>query len=202
MVKRFLLLIFFPKVSYLFLQTYTEPLYLMKKRVNKNIKTMIKYRNTNPDLLPKNVEDKTFMDHARLLVENDPEYNESQEIADIFLMFLAGTDTTSITVEWGLLLLAKQPNVQNKVRNELVNVLNKNNIDFKTDSMNVVYDINLLLRLPLFRACIHEILRISCVARDGVEHSLKQDVWVKSKNGKEYRLPAGCGIRYNGEAIP
>ena len=145
----------------------------------------------------------TFMDHARQLVNNDSNniYTESQEIADIMLMFIAGTDTTSISTEWGLVLLSKQPDIQQKVRNELISVLQQNNIDYKSNPVNVVYNIELLLQLPLFRACIHEILRISCVARTGVPHKMRQPVPITFKNGKQYEIPKGATVFYNVEGI-
>eukprot|EP01084_Bolivina_argentea_P128758 227526_1 len=204
MAKRQVLLLLFPTISSLFLGSYLEPLYCIKNRIVKNIKTMVKYRKCNRNILPKIGDNKTFMDHTHALVEDDCDYTESQEIADIYLMFLAGTDTTSISTEWGLLLLSKQPDIQNKIRNELLSVFEKNNIDYINNCMNILYDIDLLMQIPLFRACIHEILRISCVARLGVWHVINNetnDIWINDKSGNKYRLPKGCKIRYNIDAI-
>ena len=197
-VKRVIVLKLFPYFSSTFLlKSYVEPAYELRKRVHDNIQMMINERKKN-----KLNNSSTFMDQTAELVKDDNNYTESQEIADIFVMFVAGTDTTSITLEWGLILLAKQQDIQNKIRNELKSVLIKNNIDYKNSS-NIIHDINLLLQLPLFRALIHEILRISCVLRLGVQHQVdqKKDDWIKIKNGKKYRLPKGSSIHYNVECI-
>ena len=119
------------------------------------------------------------------------ETNLSQKIAD----------TKSISTEWGLVLLSRQPEIQEKVRNELITVLDDNNIDYKKDSLNIVYDLKLLLKLPLFRALIHEILRISCVARLGVLRKNTKDMSVTLKNGRKYNIPKNSQIFFNVEAI-
>eukprot|EP00486_Rosalina_sp_Unknown_P005729 CAMPEP_0201570688 /NCGR_PEP_ID=MMETSP0190_2-20130828/13035_1 /ASSEMBLY_ACC=CAM_ASM_000263 /TAXON_ID=37353 /ORGANISM="Rosalina sp." /LENGTH=464 /DNA_ID=CAMNT_0047994473 /DNA_START=410 /DNA_END=1804 /DNA_ORIENTATION=- len=200
--KRSVLLFMLPNLAPTVIpKSYFQPVYDIKKRINASLKKLIQQRNSM-EKKQNGVEDVTFMDHTREMVDKEAdEYTESQEIADIFLLFLAGTDTTSISTEWGLLLLSRQPEIQERVRNELISVLDKNGIDYKSDPVNVLYDIKLLLQLPLFRACIHEILRISCVARTGVPHASARDIPIKFKDGKQYTIPAGARIFYNVEGI-
>ena len=69
---------------------------------------------------------------------NDSEYIESQEMADIVLLFLDKTDTTSISTEWGLLSLSRHPEIQWKPRNEFISTLDKNGIDYKSDLIQCV----------------------------------------------------------------
>ena len=156
--KRNILLFVLPNLAPMILpKSYFQPVYDMKKRLVCNLKTLIKQMNLMEKKIESN-DDMTFMDHTRQLASNNNDdidtYTESQEIADIMLLFIAGTDTTSISTEWGLLLLSRQPDIQEKVRNELISVLNKNNIDYKSNPVNILYDIKLLLQLPLFRARI------------------------------------------------
>ena len=82
------------------------------------------------------------------------------------------------------MLLSRHPDIQRRVRNELVFVLIQNGIDYKSDPMNVLYDINLLLQLPLFRACIREILTVSQVAWTCVAYSIQRDILITTNNGK------------------
>merc|ERR1712129_402189 len=125
----------------------------------------------------------------------DFEYTEAMEIADVFGMFLAGTDTTSLRLEWGLILLAKQQRVQQRVREELQSVI-------KYKSSKSTYDMKMMLQLPLFRALVWEILRISCVVRLGLEHMItERDEWITTDDGNKYRLPKGSKIRYNVECM-
>merc|ERR1712154_37158 len=109
------------------------------------------------------------------------------------LMFVGATDTTALTFEYGLVLLAKHPLIQEKVRSDLLTVLESDNIQ-KSD---VLYDINLLSKVPSFRALIHEILRISCVTKIGFQHYiLERDIVV---NG--YKIPRGSSVKCNIEYI-
>merc|ERR1719410_1887240 len=156
------------------------------------------------DKIAKDVgDDVAFMDNVAELAEaGDHEYTKANQIADVFLMFAAGTDTTSLSLEWGFILLAMQPQIQSRVRTELLTVLKQNNIDYKSSSSNIVYDIKLLRQLPLFRALIWEILRISCVVRLGVQHFISgKDEWITTSDGKKYCLPKGSTVSYNVECI-
>ncbi len=91
----------------------------------------------------------SFIDYNIELKENE-QISEGRVIADIILTFAAGTETTANTFEYGMVLLAKQPKIQQLVRNEL---LKNKNIE------EIIYDIQVLLMVPHFRALIHEILR-------------------------------------------
>merc|ERR1712176_1567470 len=114
----------------------------------------------------------------------------------------AGTDTTSLSLEWGLICLAKQPKIQNRVRQELQMVLKRNGIDYSAENKSISYDIKLLLQLPLFRALIWEILRISCVSRLGLSHEVTgKEEWVETRDGQKYRIPIGARLQYNVECI-
>ena len=159
---------------------------------------MIIKRNDNKGILPDNMnkDEKTFMDHVQdLAVDDNFEYTEAQQIGDVYLMFLTGTGTTSLSLEWGLILLSRQKDIQNRVRNELMTVLKENRKE-------VVYDIQLLLQLPLFRACIYEILRISCVARMAPDHAVTEhDLWITTDDGIKYRVPEGSSVIYNIECM-
>eukprot|EP01084_Bolivina_argentea_P114248 203441_1 len=159
--------------------------YLIEKRRNENIE----YRD---------VDDMTFIDYNEELRKTN-KISHGREIADIILMFVVGTDTTALTMEYGLVLLAKQPEIQYRVRNELLSVLKKKKKENK--SSNILFDINLLLQLPLFRSLIHEIIRISNIAKLGVQHYLNKDIWWTMDNGIKYRFPAKSVVVYNVDYI-
>lgn len=56
--------------------------------------------------------------------------------AQSFVFFLAGFDTSSNTSSFALYELAKNPKIQNKLRQEITNVLNKHNQQFSYESLN------------------------------------------------------------------
>ncbi|KFP99121.1 Cytochrome P450 27C1, partial [Leptosomus discolor] len=70
--------------------------------------------------------------------------------ANMTEMLLAGVDTTSFTLSWATYLLAKHPEVQRRVYEEIVNKLEK-------DQVPVAHDVP---KLPLIRAVLKETLRL------------------------------------------
>eukprot|EP01084_Bolivina_argentea_P128759 227528_1 len=180
----------FPFLKYI--PFYFNELTNLRMRLHDNIESMIKKRESEYN----NDDNVTFIDQFRLLRQTN-EISSGQEIADIMVMFAAGTETTASTLEWGIVLLSKQYDIQNEVRNELKNVIKNNELK------NVLYDNKLLIKLPLFRALIREILRISSVSKYGVQHYLKKgkNVWITTKNGKKYMIPGDTTIYYNTDYI-
>ena len=85
------MLLIFPNLAPMIVpRSYFQPVYDIKRRINRNVRTLIKQRNSMEKKV-ESKEDMTFMDHTRQLASNDGEdgiYTESQEIADIMLMFL------------------------------------------------------------------------------------------------------------------
>merc|ERR1712228_973762 len=183
-------------------ESYMDPYHTITKRINDNIKMLIKQKNEG---LKEKGDNVSFMDNTSDMVGDkdlDFKYTETEQISDVFLMFLAGTDTTSLSLEWGLICLSKQPEIQNRVRCELEMVLRQNDIDYAANSSKIVYDIKLLIQLPLFRALLWEILRISCVSRLGLPHAItERDEWIEMSDGRKYRLPKGASLNYNVECI-
>ena len=82
---------------------------------------------------------------------NDPHYANTGELNlmnVLFDLFLAGADTTSITLDWAMLYMILNPDVQAKVREEL-----DQNIGSKKAKMSEK------IKTPYTEATIHEIQR-------------------------------------------
>ena len=77
-------------------------------------------------------ESKTFI---RLLVENEGYASDEERIADIGLMITAGFDTTGFSIGTTLLLLAKHPEICEKLRAELLSMeeCDRNNCKYLKD---------------------------------------------------------------------
>ena len=110
-------------------------------------------------------------------------------ISDIGIIITAAIDTTAASSEYGFLLLAKYPDIQEIVYQEINEIMNKNN--YKE------FDLKMLKEAHKFKAFIHEMLRISCVAPTGVPHQIHEDFPVKLDDGNEYILPKNSLINYN-----
>ncbi|XP_060098795.1 cytochrome P450 2J2-like [Heteronotia binoei] len=100
--------------------------------------------------------------------KNDPDstFNEENLAQCIFDFFVAGTDTTTTTLEWAVLLMAVYPAVQEKVQKELEDVFGS--------SQSISYQER--KKLPYTNAVIHEIQRFKYVFLFGVPRQNDKDV--------------------------
>ena len=119
----------------------------------------------------------------------DKEYiklTHTKVINDLQLMFFAASDTTSSALQFGIFLLAKSPEIQEKLFNALQKIaIQGNKLELK-DFHNC----------PQFRAFVFEVLRISSVAPFGGKHYLKNDTTV-TIDEKKYFLPGNSIINTN-----
>merc|ERR1712154_379645 len=97
--------------------------------------------------------------------------------ADMGALFGAGTDTTSSSLNFAIVLSAKFPEIQTKVRNELMECYNNNNVTDNVDGIKR-FDMNWINQLVYFRAYIYEVLRVSSIVKLGLPHCCKQDIYV------------------------
>ncbi|KAM8724741.1 cytochrome P450 2K1-like [Acanthopagrus schlegelii] len=79
-------------------------------------------------------------------------FNEENLLVTVLNLFTAGTDTTSSTLRYGLLLMAKYPQIQDQVQEELSRVVGSRQV--------VVADRK---SLPYSNAVIHEVQRVISV---------------------------------------
>ena len=138
--------------------------------------------------------------------------NQLKVINDLTIMFFAGTDTTASTLQYGVFILAKSPQIQEKLHNllkeKIPNItLRDKAIEFKE-----------LIDCDEFRAFVYEVLRISSTVPISLTHSLEKDYKIKinnynNKNNNnnnnnnnsneelEYVIPGGCMVSTNIEYI-
>ncbi|XP_054839504.1 cytochrome P450 2J2-like [Eublepharis macularius] len=112
-----------------------------------------------------------FIDFYLLHMEkrkNDPDstYNEENLVQCIFDLFVAGTETTSLTLRWALILMANHPDIQQKVHKEIKDVLGSSQSFSYQDRK----------RLPYTNAVIHEIQRYQFIVFAGIPRRCVKDV--------------------------
>lgn len=108
----------------------------------------------------------------------NPLYDKTGELNllnALFDLFLAGSDTTAITLDWAMLFMILNPDIQNKVRDEL-----DQNFGIRKAKMTEKY------KTPYTEAVIHEIQRKANILPLSVFHGTKTDLDI----GK-YSLPPG-----------
>jgi len=118
---------------------------------------------------------------------NDGEIEYDAIFPEIEHVLAAAIDTSSNTVSYGVLLLAKNPAVQQRVYEELVSVMEKNGLK--------EFEYSILNQLHLFRAWIHELVRIGMAAL-GLPHRTTEEVTIEYE-GKKTVIPKGTVCHQN-----
>ncbi|XP_060118807.1 cytochrome P450 2K6-like [Heteronotia binoei] len=90
-------------------------------------------------------------------------------------LFVAGMETTSTTLRWGLLLMIKYPDIQNKVQEEITKVIGSAPPQIEHRS-----------KLPYTDAVIHEVQRFANILPIALPHATTVDVTLKG-----YFIPKG-----------
>ncbi|XP_068921875.1 cytochrome P450 2K6-like [Petaurus breviceps papuanus] len=137
----------------------------------------------------------TFLNHLQKLDKNDPRsfidaflirqkekkdkpdnyFSNDNLVALVNNLLSAGTETTSSTLCWGILLMMKYPEIQRKVHNEIIKVVGsaQPRIEHRT-------------QMPYTDAVIHEIQRFSNILPMGISRETTRDVIFKN-----YYIPKG-----------
>ncbi|CAH1118929.1 unnamed protein product [Phaedon cochleariae] len=105
-------------------------------------------------------------------------YNDQQFYHLLADIFGAGLDTTLTTLRWYLLYMAQNPTIQDKIRDEIQDVL-----------QGRPFNLEDIAHLPLFEASICESQRIRSVVPVGIPHGAIDDLVVD-----RYRVPKGTMI--------
>lgn len=116
-----------------------------------------------------NVEDcRGFIDYffiCKAKGEKSVLFHEQNLLATVSNLFVAGTDTTSTTIRWGLQYMAKYPQIQERVQEEIDRVIG--------DRQPVAQDRR---NLPYTDAVIHETQRLANIVPMSLPHVTSSDV--------------------------
>ncbi|XP_029984081.1 cytochrome P450 2K1-like [Sphaeramia orbicularis] len=96
---------------------------------------------------------------------NNNHFHKKNLMVTVLNLFAAGTETTSTTLRWGLLLMAKYPKLQDQVREEISRVIGTRQVQVE-DRKN----------LPFTDAVIHETQRLANIVPMALPHKTSQDV--------------------------
>ncbi|KAM9704258.1 uncharacterized protein ACNS7B_002646 [Menidia menidia] len=95
----------------------------------------------------------------------DSHFHDSNLLVTVSNLFNAGTETTSTTLRWGLLLMAKYPKIQAQVQEEVRRVMGDRQVQL-ADRKN----------MPFTNAVIHETQRLASIVPTSVPHRTTKDI--------------------------
>uniref|UniRef100_A0A3Q1BAR8 Uncharacterized protein n=1 Tax=Amphiprion ocellaris TaxID=80972 RepID=A0A3Q1BAR8_AMPOC len=111
--------------------------------------------------------------------KDDNTFDEENMIICVMDLIVAGSETTSTTLRWAFLYMAKYPEIQEKVQAEIDRVIGQSRHPSMEDRAN----------LPYTDAVIHEIQRMSNVIPLSLPHFTNRDVQLGG-----YTIPKGFTI--------
>ena len=105
-------------------------------------------------------------------------FSDPQIVQIIGDLFTAGTETTATTLKWALVYMLNHPDIQEKVHNEIFDVIGLERPPTMRDKPN----------LPYTEACVLETQRMAL----GVPHANTEDIIFRG-----YHIPKGTTIMSN-----
>ncbi|XP_036971560.1 cytochrome P450 2J1-like [Acanthopagrus latus] len=109
----------------------------------------------------------------------DSTFDEENLIICVWDLFVAGSETTSTTLRWALLYMAKYPEIQAKVQDEIDRVIGQSRQPSMDDRA----------KLPYTDAVIHECMRMGNIAPLGLPHITIRDMQLCG-----YTVPKGVVV--------
>ncbi|XP_016119205.1 cytochrome P450 2B4-like, partial [Sinocyclocheilus grahami] len=106
----------FPGPHQKVMQNFTELLSFIRDEIKEHKETL------DPDS-PRDFIDAYLLEIEKQKSNEGSTFHEENMVMSVLDLFLAGTDTTSTTIRWGLIYLIQNPDVQERCHEEIVRVL-------------------------------------------------------------------------------
>ncbi|XP_061593601.1 cytochrome P450 2J6-like isoform X2 [Cololabis saira] len=111
--------------------------------------------------------------------QDESTFDEANLIICVLDLFVAGSETTSTTLRWAFLYMAKYPEIQEKVQEEIDRVIGQSRDPTMEDRTN----------MPYTDAVIHEVQRMGNILPLSLPHTTSKDVQLGG-----YTIPKGVTV--------
>lgn len=157
--------------------TFVETMDRVYARTMKLVEDMMDAAVADPDSLP------SMSLLARLT--RDKQLSRKQLVEQAAGLLFAGVDTTANVLNWTLLNMAKNPDKQEKLHQELTSVLKE------SGGMDGPLDVDMLRRMPYLKACFRESHRITPPSYLLTQRDLREPITIGG-----YSIPAGVSLDF------
>ncbi|XP_069839958.1 cytochrome P450 2K1-like isoform X2 [Dendropsophus ebraccatus] len=123
--------------------------------------------------------DAYFMKQKQESTKTETYFDEENLIYSVLDLFGAGTETTSTTIRWGILLMMKYPEIQTKIQDEIKKHLKPGQLP----------SVEVRKKMPYTDAVVHEIQRFANIVPMNLPHMPPTDVYFHG-----YCIPKGTEI--------
>uniref|UniRef100_A0A8D1HDA8 Cytochrome P450 2E1 n=2 Tax=Sus scrofa TaxID=9823 RepID=A0A8D1HDA8_PIG len=137
------------------------------------------HRDSLEPSCPRDFTDTLLMEMEKEKYSAEPIYTLDNIAVTVADMFFAGTETTSTTLRYGLLILMKYPEVEEKLHEEIDRVIGPNRIPAIKDRLD----------MPYLDAVVHEIQRFIDLIPSNLPHEATRDTVFR-----DYIIPKGTVV--------
>ena len=138
-----------------------------------------------------------MMSNASADLSPEQRISEEEILDNINTFMFVGSDTTSLSVTWTLVLLAKNPSIQDQLRAELCGLPRPGNID---DDVVLTHYQEIAVAPLLDKVC-RETLRLVPAVHSFLRVATQDDVLPESKGGRGFCIRKGTIVHVPIEAM-